>query len=319
MGELEKWKREVNLAEFAVQDCGYELDRKRSTQHCLVLRGSTDKIVVGESADGHGIYYTIGDDGDSGSILDFVMHRFSVTLGGARKVLRAKLGAAGPVNKSVSRAPFSRPRPTTRDRIKMLANWTATEPYEAEYLVRDRGLDPQVIKAFGVRQDSRRNACMPHVDADGQIAGWELKNSRSFTGFSAGGRKALMMGRLDAEPPRRVVVTESAIDAMSYAQLRGERGDLYVSTGGSFSDEQRDQLVALLAKHGGAELVIATDADGAGRKAAAALAQLARAHGFPSMRDEPEGVKDWNDALIAACKASAAGVAAAPRPRGAWT
>lgn len=317
MDELEQWKRGINLAEFAVHHCGYELDKKRSTKHSLCLRGPNDKIVIGEGADGHGIYYTIGDDKNAGSIVDFVMHRFGVTLGGARKVLRSKVGTGASVNKSTSTAaPIPRPPPTTRDQVKLLANWAAATPYEAEYLPRDRGLDRDVIAAFGVRQDARHNACMPHVDGEGQLTGWEIKNA-AFTGFAAGGRKSLCIGRLDAVEPRRIVVTESAIDAMSYAQLRGERGDLYVSTGGSFSEWQRNQLAALLAKYAAAELVIATDADDAGRKAATDLAQLARAEGFSSVRDAPTGgAKDWNDALRARKPALAGAAAPASRPKG---
>jgi DNA topoisomerase IA len=94
------------------------------------------------------------------------------------------------------------------------------------------------------------------------------------------------------------VLEESAIDAMSHAQLSGDREAAYLSTGGSMSDHQRELVRSALAKAAerGAEIVIATDADEPGHKLAAEVQALAP-RGAKLYRQEPDQGKDWNDQL----------------------
>jgi len=95
-----------------------------------------------------------------------------------------------------------------------------------------------------------------------------------------------------------VVLVESAIDAMSHAQMSQDKYAAYLSTGGSMSDHQRELVRSVLAKAAerGAEIVIATDADEPGRKLAAEVQGLAP-RGAKLYRQEPDQGKDWNDQL----------------------
>ena len=66
--EIEVFKIDINLSEYAAS-LGYLKDRKKSSRNCCVMkRGQGDKIIVGKGNEGHWIYYTIGNDQDSGSI-----------------------------------------------------------------------------------------------------------------------------------------------------------------------------------------------------------------------------------------------------------
>lgn len=119
MSELERFKREINLAAYA-QAHGYEIDRKRSGKRCLVMRSERRKIVVGEE-DGYGAHFAIGDSEDGGLIIDFVKSEFNKGLGEARKVMREWLRIVLP---SVQN-PIPRPVPTTKDRCAwQRSGWT---------------------------------------------------------------------------------------------------------------------------------------------------------------------------------------------------
>lgn len=102
--ELEQFKSRINLVEYA-QALGYQVDRKESSQTSKVLRhGNGDKIVVVTDQSGHGIYFSVRDDHDNGSIINFVQKRTGGSLGQTRKALRPWIdGAGSPPQRSGSR------------------------------------------------------------------------------------------------------------------------------------------------------------------------------------------------------------------------
>ncbi|WP_278473463.1 DUF3991 and toprim domain-containing protein [Stutzerimonas balearica] len=302
--ELERFKSQINLAEYA-QAQGYEIDRKESSRASTVMRSGGDKIIVATDTDGHGIYFSVRDDADHGSIIDFVQKRQGLNLGQVRKELRPWIGDRPEQRQRVQRKPEAerprKPEPSTADRQQVLAVWMKMQPGNGRhpYLERERKLkaetlaDPRFVGM--VRTDARGNAAFPHYDRHG-LAGFELKNE-GFTGFSKNGQKAVWHSSNLTSAPR-VVLVESAIDAMSHAQLSGDREAAYLSTGGSMSDHQRELVRSALAKAAerGAEIVIATDADEPGRKLAAEVQALAP-RGANLYRQEPDQGKDWNDQL----------------------
>jgi hypothetical protein len=291
--ELEVFKREIDLVELA-QNFGYQLVKAESSQHCKVMQSVRDKLVIAtDTKDGHGIYFRVGHDQDSGSVIDFVQGRLGGNLGQTRKWLRSYLGTPRCFPANGLTRPAATTSPNARELTNLHAQWTAMPPYVGPYL-RGRGIHDDVVQAFGVRQDVRGNACMSHVTPDGEISGWEVKN-QGFTGFVAGGVKGLGLVWPKGKDVQRVIVVEAAIDAMSYAQLRGQFADMYVSTAGSLGHAQCDQLAILITRHRLAELVLGTDADNGGDAMAARLFQIAPA-AQKVTRDRPPA-KDWNEVL----------------------
>lgn len=304
--ELERFKSQINLAEYAEAQ-GYEIDRRESSRASTVMRRGDDKIIVATAEDGHGIYFSVRDDRDSGSIVDFVQKRQGLNIGLVRKELRPWIGdqAQQRQRRAIERKPEAdrprKPEPSSADRRQVLAVWMKMQPSNGRhpYLERERKLkaetlaDPRFIGM--VRTDARGNAAFPHYDRAG-LAGFELKN-QEFTGFSKNGQKAVWHSA-NLTNATRVVLVESAIDAMSHAQLTKDKEAAYISTGGSMSDHQRELVRSVLAKAAdrGAEIVIATDADEPGRKLAAEVQALAPA-GAKLSRQEPDQGKDWNDQL----------------------
>lgn len=296
--ELEQFKGKINLVEFA-QSLGYQVDRRESSQNSKVMRHDNgDKIVVATSQNGHGIYFSVRGDCDNGSIIDFVQKRTGASLGQIRKTLRPWIGGPG-VSPPRPRQSEPKPPPSSNDRQRILLAYAhQTEPVQHHAYLASRGIadatlaDPRF--AGMVRQDTRGNAVFPHYDNDG-VAGYEMKN-RGFTGFAAGGVKALWRSA-NLEKAKQIVIVESAIDALSHAQLHDTPEAAYVSIGGQLSDHQRVLLREVFerAVNREAEVIIATDNDLAGKRLAGELQKLLHAHARFS-RAVPAR-KDWNDDL----------------------
>jgi len=321
--ELERFKREISLLDLAQNEFGYEYIKKESSKVYFVLRKGDEKIVVTrDKNDGHDVYCNTGDKADCGSIVDFVKNRVgdnNAKLVRVRQALRPWApGAKNPAVKKPA-APPSRPVAVERDRTAIVAAWKSMQPYQGSYLTDIRKLDPATIQAFGVRQDEYGNACFRHRKLGEGVTGYEYKNAplpgekETFTGFCGGGEKTLFTGKLDDLPVSQLVVVESAIDVLSYAQMHHQPGTLYISVAGSMSHEQALQLKTRIIGHPTATLVLATDNDlidkngqplafdaRPGEKLAKAIAAMAP-QGMTIKRHTPN-TKDWNADLQAMAK-----------------
>ena len=195
--ELETFKTDINLTEYAAS-CGYRLDRKASSRNSAVMvHPDRDKIIIAVDRDRHWIYFTIGEDTDNGSIIDFVQKRKGGNLGAVRRELRPWLFELAPS--------LSRPDPQTylpdlepvsRDLIQVRARYAAMTPVDGAhpYLLIERLIPASVLDDFRfagrIRIDVRGNAVFPHIDRDG-VCGYEIKN-RNFTGFAPGGERPMV-------------------------------------------------------------------------------------------------------------------------------
>ena len=251
-----------------------------------------DKIIIATGEDGHAVFFSVHANA-SGSVIDFIMHREGGNLGYARKTLRAYVPSSFPT----APAPhIPKPNPITHDRAALITQWHRMRPYAGGYL-ESRGLTAATLAAFAerIRIDERGNTVFRHDDREG-LTGWEIKN-KGFTGFASGGRKALFACRVDAprevDPPR-LIVAESALDAMSYYQLNPSPA-LVLSFGGGLSPEQEILLRQVLTKYPTTKIVTATDADVQGDRYAAMIEAI-RPDAIRARPPTGTG-KDWNDAL----------------------
>lgn len=303
--ELDRFKSEINLVEFA-GSMGYEIDKKESGRSSVVMRGpGDDKIIVATSQSGHGVYFSVRDDADNGSIIDFVQRRQGLNMGEVRKELRPWLDSGIPTRsgRPVLRQPVEKrplkPAPSSADRQQVLAAYAKMRPAgDHPYLINERKISARVLQdsrfASSIRIDQRGNAVFPHFDEKG-LSGYEMKNS-GFTGFSKHGEKAIWFSS-NANSCDRLVIVESAIDALSHAQLVGRPGDGYFSIGGNPSPQQLNLLSRTLegANARGAVVVLATDNDRDGEKLASKIQAVAPAE-MKSKRDRPDA-KDWNEQI----------------------
>src|SRR4029434_3310753 len=89
--ELDAFKREIDLRQFAVS-LGYAIDRRESWQGSTVLRRGADKIIVKRKGNGHYVFFSVREDDDHGTLIDFLQRRQNLSLGAVRQILRAWIG-----------------------------------------------------------------------------------------------------------------------------------------------------------------------------------------------------------------------------------
>jgi len=300
--ELDSFKTNIDLRGYAAAQ-GYQLDRKASWRGTAVMRHpvTNDKVIIKRGMDGHYVYFSVRDDRDNGSIIDFLQFRQGLSLGAVRKELRPWIGQP-----PVPVPSFPVLHKTEKDRMKVEAAYEkmrdATDGHP--YLERRRALPASLIAderfAGRIRIDGKGNAVFPHFDAEG-LSGYELKNVE-FTGFASGGNKALWLSQ-EFPDDKRLVITESAIDALSHAVLFPDHFARYASIGGKPNPQQPELIRAAAARMPqGAEIVAAMDTDADGRKLAEIVRQAVELTGRGDLHfrmQEPEGAKDWNDLLRA--------------------
>lgn len=294
--ELDEMKH-INLADYAVAQ-GYQPNKSKSSRNAICYdHPNGNRVIIGTDAtSGHSVYYSVRDDTDNGTIVDFIQRRQALNLGQVRRELRPWIGR-GPAERPEIPTPQPRPEPTTKDRAEQARGLAACKRINDRHkYLEARGLSIETLKHFRSRvyTDARGNAVFPHFDAAG-VSGLEIKNTR-FTGFSKSGEKGLWLhGPADSS---RVVVCESAIDCMSHYQLDAKNPvrekTLYVSTAGKMSPEARANLQTLLDKYQGAEIVAGFDNDADGNKYTGELQEMASE--LEIIRHKPK-YKNWNEEL----------------------
>lgn len=277
--ELESFKAHISIMDVAINHFGFVHDVKDSCKTSTVLRFGREKLVVmKQSHSGHEFYFG-RDENDRGSVIDFVNYRLvsnDKKLIPVRQLLRqyaptAKKPAARKV--AVQAILDMTPVVTEKDLKKIADYINSIEAYTGTYLTECRALDQRVIDLFPVCLGQYGNAIFPHYDTTGAYCGYEYKNwprageEKSVTGFAEGGQKGLFIGCPDdSQDIKRIVLTEAAIDAISYYQLKPEPNTLYLSTAGTqMSAVQEEQLQDLFDVFPRAQLVLAMDNDERGK------------------------------------------------------
>lgn len=302
--ELDQFKTQINLCEFAASK-GFVLDRKQSSRSSAVMRHSTgEKIIVARSASRHWIFFNVHDSRDGGTIIDFLQFRERLSLGEVRKQLRLWLG------RPECDIPISATRhpelvPSEFDVTRVHAVWTEASPLpsDAGYLRQERQI-PNAVLADPIFQDRfridrRQNVLFVHHGREG-ICGFEVKNA-GFTGFSPGGLKGLWGSRPRADD-KKLIICETAIDALSVASLFGTEGRRFVSTAGQLSPLQRELITSAARKlPDGGTIVLALDNDPGGRQLAQSIEHLLAEvdlakRQIVQLLPDREG-DDWNDVL----------------------
>ena len=186
--ELDEFKRRIDLRDYAA-GMGYVLDRRESWRGSAVMRKGGDKIVIKRDGDGHYVYFSVRDERDHGSIIDFIQGRKRLSLGEVRKELRTWLGR--PESPLPAFPPLEK---TVKNRLQVETEYSRMqEAPRHPYLERERRIPADLLGsarfAGRIRIDARRNAVFPHFDEEG-LCGYELKN-RNFTGFASGGKRVV--------------------------------------------------------------------------------------------------------------------------------
>jgi hypothetical protein len=295
--EIDRFKAEINLSEFASAR-GYQWDKHNSSRNSIIMRHPNgDKIIIARSSDNHWIYFSARNQNDSGTIIDFVQNRDGVKLGDVRNTLRPWIGESKPfVAKELYQPTVT---PVQKDRQGVMQRYVRMEELENPAYLISRGISKKTLHDVRfqgmIKQDARNNIIFPHYDKDG-LSGYEIKN-KDFTGFASGGIKSVWHSRVSSHD-NKLVITESAIDALSYHQIHGDSFTRYLSIAGQFNPEQKEKILpaAMNKMPKGSIVVMAFDKDNDGKRFAEELKPLAPAH-VTIKRHTPTVGKDWNDQL----------------------
>lgn len=272
--DFDTYKSCIDLVAFAEQVYGYRVNRKKSTRREVVMEDAagTEVLVISRHAvSGHSIYFNPQDEQDSGTVIDFSYVRNQHNW----KKVRAELAsyvqgtgletqglppdvAASPVMPNFSLLPFT-------DRAYLHARGIT------DATIDDPVFEQRIFNHVFSTETGQTylNTAFP-LYRSGEIVGLELKNV-GYHGNAAGSARAAAFwtSATDglAAPIDAVIVTESAIDALSYHQLFPPAAEarLYVSMSGYIAKGQRALFLALVQELAPRRIVLANDNDLPGR------------------------------------------------------
>jgi hypothetical protein len=299
--EIDRCKRDINLTEFAATYGFRRIPSKSSRASVAMAHPAGDKIIVTKGPSGHWIYCSVGDDRDRGTIIDFVLSRTGRSSFDFARVLDELRPWIGDHRPSIPQELYQ-PIVTTvvRDPVAVKREFEDAHLADTNSYLNCRGIRPETLQHPRFRgtwrEDQRGTVLFPHRGPKGDLSGCEKKHHR-YTAFTTGGAKGAWFSNCHGSD-RRLVVSESGIDALSFHQIHQHTDARYLSTAGSLSAIQSDLLRRAVARmQPGSTVVAATDNDKGGDKLAAFLGELARDAGVAFERPVPPIGKDWNATL----------------------
>ena len=307
--EIDRFKRHINLSEYAASE-GYLIDAHESTRSSVIMRGpDDDKVVITVNRhNNHWIYFSVRDDHDNGTIIDFVQHRHRCDLAHTRKLLRPWMGEnPHPTKRYAHHRYAEQVIPVSKDIARVIAEFSAMSPVAGDhrYLVEERCIPVSVLThprfVDKIRVDKYHNAVFPHYNASG-LCGYEIKN-HDYTGFSRGGQKGMWASKPGPDD-HTLIIVESAIDALSYETLHHPKRARYISVSGRLSPEQPKLIQSAIRRlPSRAYLMIATDHDSGGDELASSIRACVESSGHLNVTIKehrpPHQNDDWNDVLKA--------------------
>ncbi|MBC1235698.1 MobV family relaxase [Nostoc sp. 2RC] len=305
--QLEKRVRELELKtqllrDLPLEDVAWELglhhdlDRWKGHGHIINIDGSKFYDFAPEHSKG------------GGGAIDLVMHVNSCNFRQALVWLHERFGEAGAERAALAHARQvtteiiqSEPRPQFQLRVEDKTQWPAV----SNYLTQKRGLPQdfvQLLHSTGlVYADDQQNAVFVMRNLDGQPSGAFLRGTRgennSFKGYEKGTQRGnswfhFYLGGQPTDPPEKLVLLKSPIDAISFAMLEYQVNGapttrtlfLAVDNPNSLPVEQWRNIPLVQ---------VAFDPDNAGDAAARAVLEL-----LPQSKRLKPKARDWNQQLL---------------------
>jgi hypothetical protein len=255
MKTFEQFRQEISILELAIANGYRQIKSKGERSPVLYNAEFNDRIiVVNPRVPSNQGYWNPHDESDKGSLIGFVKRR----LGGVfpQNTSKTQIANVNDIlynylkidpdirNKNtwdsdykkmtnIKRAAFS----MEDHKVKKLA--------DASFLL-SRGISKEIIQAplfvdriLNSNNKGFRNIAFPYYDAFSEkVVGLEIRNE-DFKKAALGSDKSSGLWHSNIpEQTDRMIFFESAIDALSYYELKGQANDLYVSFGGRVTQNQ---------------------------------------------------------------------------------
>jgi len=275
-------KKDINLVDL-VLTLGYQHNRAKSGSdiekgkfHTFDYKGKPglDQVIIYKNTAGEYLYFNRADDRDQGSVIDFLKHRienpridgvvatpgkniWAGIIENAKRFLN--LPAA---ERSTSHQLQQRIEPVQRGDAYVPDFLRKTTPLTETAYLTNRGLSPETLASplfagrilnhvhTGEGKDGRPykfvNTAFPQLYRD-SIVGLEIK-ANGFKGQAADSlnSSALWLSNTSSKTTT-LVVSESAIDALSHYQVKQPTNALYASTSGQLTDNKVTEIKRLVA------------------------------------------------------------------------
>jgi hypothetical protein len=301
--EIEQLKAGLNCAALLERiPPVWRLDRGESTRHALKYRRGDGEVLI-VNHEGRGWWDPQSErKGDVFSLVQYLEP--GLNFGEVRRVLRPFVGISPTFPEALrnrKRAADDLSIPERWSRRPILSRFSRAWRYLTEIRCLPAHILASATTADIVRSGPYGSAWFAHRDDNGRVSHVEIRGP-AFKGSLSGGTKTLFRVPGGSGTPRRIVIAEAPIDALSTAAMEDIRRDtLYLATGGGMGPETIAAIDALLrtaASVAGAQLCSATDNNPAGERYAARHRALADAAGvaFERLRPPIAG-GDWNDVL----------------------
>lgn len=293
---FKNFKQQINLVTYAISQ-GYKVDPKKTTRHSVVLENNqNDKIVISKK-NGVWVYFSVCDDQDNGTIIDFVKNRTSLSfaeIGKDLKTFDPKI-AVSENDYQISEHQYDSARIE-----KIFNNCTAISHHD--YL-NGRGIVSELLSSdrfkTTIYKDRYNNVSFPHFKTK-QICGLELKGQETSL-MVRGSEKTLWRSNLKKDD-EHLIIAEAPIDALSYHALFSIQKAFYIATSGGISSNQLNLIEhALCVTSNFKNTVVIADHDEGGNRFFQKIEKHLSAKGIPVAikRHSPETHgNDWNDELM---------------------
>ncbi|MEM7368173.1 MAG: toprim domain-containing protein [Bacteroidota bacterium] len=273
---FDEYKQKIDLIDFAQREYGFRINPRKSTKRHVVLVGQDEfeRIIVSRNQEtGYYWYFNPHDAHDKGSIIDFVYQRVQSDWQQVRTVLDAYLSQPKTALEPSMLPPQKKGEEIPSFDLKPYTDLTyLLQRGLSEKTLRDPLFDQRIFNTLhiGKRGQQFVNTAFPCFNLDGDILGLEVKNA-NYTGHALNSRKseACWMSRYEQLelPISDCVLTEGAIDALSFHQLFPPQGSrIYISSGGMVTEGQMHLIQQLINKLHPQQLILAMDNDLAGMR-----------------------------------------------------
>lgn len=294
--DYSKFKTDINLTQYAAH-LGYEIDRKKSTRSSIAMRKDSDKVIISRRGN-LWVYFSVTDDSDNGTIIDFAEKRTHKSIGEIGRELQNWIGDG--VSLPDAKSYVREVAPQEYDPARIAGIFKSLKPvYKHRYLA-SRGLTDALLtdRRFVGRvfTDRYQNAAFPHFK-DGQVCGLELKNHDKAL-FVRGSEKTLWRSNV-FKGDNTLILAEAVIDALSYYALFNRGNAVYAATGGGLSLEQSEIITAFIRNFANLEhIIIIPDYDQGGDKFEKRILEAVEESGFEGLLETHKPCHeghDWND------------------------
>lgn len=255
-----EFRAEIPIIDFATNN-GYQLDKSKGLKWPVLRCKYNDDviIIVNPQKPSNQGYFNPDDDSDKGTLINFIKNRLGTlfirdsNITEVKNINRIlydylKIDNPGHISENLKIKiaekkikPFS---PANLLPLKSI-NYLLSR-YISEETIFDPIFENRI---YNYKSGQYKNIAFPYWDASGKVIGIEERNS-GFKFFLEGSllTNAAWYSNYPAKL-ENVAMFESAIDALSYYQLRKPSNTFFIAFGGSLSDGQMELTKNILSKH----------------------------------------------------------------------